>query len=413
MTAASRPQAVRLAVLGATGSIGRQTLEILERHPQRFTVIALSAQSDWRGLLEPCRRWRPRWVVLESADSAESLRQSLAADGIDGVSVLSGKEQLASIAAEDEVEAVVAAVAGFAGAEPVLRAAEAGKAILLANKESVVVAGHLLRSFLEKGSACILPIDSEHNAIFQCLADPQWRVGMPLPSGVSRLALTASGGPFLGRESEELEAVTPAQACRHPNWEMGRKISVDSATMANKALELIECSFLFDCPHGLIDILIHPQSIVHALVMHSDGSVTAQLSESDMRVALAYALVRSLQLLRGAEMPARLDSGARVPDWLQRGQLSLEPIDERRWPIVACARRALDEGAAALVCFNAINEELVGLFLEGRIAFPRIASALEGLMGDCPKREVPDWAAVCEQDRLARECCHAHFAAAP
>ena len=399
-----QPSTVGVTVLGATGSIGRQSLDILARHPDKFHVHALSARARWSDLLEPCRRFAPRLVVLDDVDAAAQLREALRAQGSD-TKVLSGRAGLAEASTDSAADVIVAAIAGFAGVEPVLQAAQAGKTILLANKESVVVAGHLLKKFLNDGSANILPVDSEHNAIYQCLPDLSWRVGQPLPSGISRLVLTASGGPFYGRDPDELATVTPDEACAHPNWEMGRKISIDSATMANKALELIECSYLFDCPQTSIDILVHRQSLIHALVVHRDGSVTSQLSSPDMRVAISYALARALQQRGGHRLPERLDSGVCAPDWRAISSLDIQPLDEQRYAIVACARRALDEGPAAQVTLNAANEELVGLFLQERLPFNRISPAVVEAMDNCPRLAVDNWEQICAQDSLARQHC--------
>ncbi len=400
-----QPSTVGVTVLGATGSIGRQSLDILARHPDKFHVHALSARARWSDLLEPCRRFAPRLVVLEEADAAAQLREALLAQGSTGIEVLSGRAGLAEASTDAAADVIVAAIAGFAGAEPVLQAAQAGKTILLANKESVVVAGHLLKKFFNDGSANILPVDSEHNAIYQCLPDLSWRVGQPLPSGISRLVLTASGGPFYGRDPDELATVTPDEACAHPNWAMGRKISIDSATMANKALELIECSFLFDCPQTSIDILVHRQSVIHAMVVHCDGSVTSQLSSPDMRVAISYALARALQQRAGRRLPERLDCGVQAPDWSAISSLDVHPLDEQRYALVASARRALDEGPAAQVTFNAANEELVGLFLQERLPFNRIGPAVVEAMDNCQRLPVDNWEQICAQDASARLYC--------
>ena len=402
---APTPPAVKIAVLGATGSIGQQSLSILERHPRDFRVEALTAHTNLEQLYQDCLKFKPSTVVVGQALQADELAQRLKEAGLSAVNILVGSEGLVAVAQDPEIAVVIAGVSGFAGVAPVLAAVESGKLILLANKESAVVAGHLLLDKLAQGSATILPVDSEHNGIFQCLLSQDWRVGHALATDIDRLIMTASGGPFLHWPAEKLAEVSPSEACAHPNWQMGRKISVDSATMANKALELIECCRLFAIDHHRVDILIHPQSLVHAMISHRDGSLIAQLSQPDMRVAIAHALSQALVSLgHKPKDAARLPSGVAAIDWLSSGSFEFEPMDYDEFPPVRLAKLALDEGSSALIGFNAINEELVERFLHQQIRFDEISSHLEQAMKSFERIDVPDWEHVCEQDRLARVC---------
>lgn len=358
-----------ICILGATGSIGSSALDVIARHPQRFRVHALSADRNVDALIELCRRFRPTRAAIAQADLLPRLHAGLCAHGL-STEPLAGPEALCALASDPASDTVVAAIVGAAGMPSTLAAARAGKRILLANKESVVLAGELLMSAAQTHAAKILPIDSEHNAIFQCLP-----TGSSLPlrnlPGVRRLILTASGGPFRGRSRAELAAVTPAEACAHPNWSMGRKISVDSATLMNKGLEVIEAHWLFALPPERIDVLVHPQSIVHSLVEYVDGSSLAQLGNPDMRTALAHALA----------WPERIESGVTALDLARIGRLEFSEPDRTAFPCLDLAYQALRTGGSASAILNAANEVAVSAFLQARLRFldiPRlIATTLD------------------------------------
>jgi 1-deoxy-D-xylulose-5-phosphate reductoisomerase len=359
----------QVCILGSTGSIGESTLDVVARHPERFAVRSLSCGSRWEDLLQQCRRWQPRYAAVADAASARNLRAALHADGL-AIEVLEGESGLEEIAADPGADTVMAAIVGAAGLAPTMAAARSGKRLLLANKESLVMAGRFFMSAVQEGGAELLPIDSEHNAIFQCLPGG-YRTG-DTPASVRRLLLTASGGPFRSSPLESLEAVTPEQAVAHPNWVMGRKISVDSATMMNKGLEMIEACWLFGMPVDKVEVLIHPQSVIHSMVEYVDGSVLAQLGSPDMRVPIACAMA----------WPERIASGAAVLDLVTAANLAFEAPDLRRFPCLRLAMQAAGEGGSVPVALNAANEIAVAAFLEGRIgymAIPRvIASVLEG-----------------------------------
>ncbi len=362
-----------LTILGATGTIGVNTLDVVARHPQRFRVVALSGQHQIERLAEQCRRFRPRYAVVLTEDRAEALRALLA--DID-VEVLAGPQALETVASLPEVDSVMAAIVGAAGLRPALAAARAGKRVLLANKETLVMAGRFFMDAVRDHGATLLPIDSEHNAVFQCMPAPTPSTVDPppgrggLPAGVRRILLTASGGPFRARPVETLAAVTPEEAVAHPNWVMGRKISVDSATMMNKGLEVIEARWLFDARPEQIDVVIHPQSIIHSMVEYHDGSVLAQLSHPDMRTPIAHALA----------YPERVDAGVPWLDLARTGTLTFEAPDLRRFPCLGLAYEALRTGGAAPAVLNAANEEAVAAFLDHRLSYPGIATTLEGVL---------------------------------
>jgi len=351
-----------LTLLGATGSVGDSTLDVVARHPDRFTVAALAAHRNDAKLLALCRRFRPSVAALHDADAALALARALAAESIP-TRVVAGAEGLAEVASLPEVDTVLAAIVGAAGLPATLAAARAGKRILLANKEALVIGGALFMDAVEEGHATLLPIDSEHNAVYQCLPTPYAR--RPDAAGVRRILLTASGGPFHARPDVEFEDVTPDQACAHPNWSMGRKISVDSATMMNKGLEVIEAHWLFGVAPERIDVVVHPQSIVHSLVEYVDGSVLAQLSHPDMRTPIAQALAA----------PERIESGALPLDLAQLAKLTFEAPDRRRFPCLGLAYDALAADAGAPIALNAANEVAVDAFLGGRARFTDIARA--------------------------------------
>jgi 1-deoxy-D-xylulose-5-phosphate reductoisomerase len=357
MTASTRPQ--RVAILGSTGSVGANTLEVIARHPDRFEVAGLSAYQRVDVLFEQCRRFRPAVAVLPDAARAAELRALLAGAGLK-TQVESGAQALCDLAAAPEVDSVMAAIVGAAGLAPCMAAARAGKRLLLANKEALVVGAGLFMQAVAEGGATLLPIDSEHSAIFQCLPEDRSR----WERHIDHIILTASGGPFRTREPDSLHGVTPAQAVAHPNWVMGRKISVDSATMMNKALEVIEARWLFDLKPEQIRVVIHPQSIIHSMVVCRDASVLAQLGTPDMKVPIAY----------GLSFPERIESGAPSIDFLALQGLSFEAPDPRRFPGLQLAYDALAAPEGTTAVLNAANEEAVAAFLAGTIGFTAIHS---------------------------------------
>ncbi len=368
-------QRQRICVLGSTGSIGVNTLDVLARHPDRYEVFALSAMSRVDALLAQCLMWKPRFAVLPDTRLAAQLRQSLREQG-SRTEVLDGAASLSEIAAHPDVDMVMAAIVGAAGLAPCLAAARAGKRLLLANKEAIVVGGALFMQAVEQGGATLLPIDSEHSAIFQCLPEDRTSWGRR----IDHIVLTASGGPFRQRDPATLADVTPDQACAHPNWVMGRKISVDSATMMNKALEVIEARWLFGLAPEQIKVLIHPQSIIHSMVVCRDMSVLAQMGTPDMRVPIAY----------GLSFPERIDAGASRLDLLQLADLSFEEADNDRFPGLHLSWAALRGPEGATAVLNAANEVAVEAFLAQRLRFDQIhrvnAQSLEELQpeaGEC------------------------------
>ncbi len=383
----------RLAILGSTGSIGASTLAVVDRHPERFQVVALSADRQVDRLLEQCLRYRPRFAAMADAAAAVQFRQRIRESGL-ACEVLAGPQALEQLAAAPEVDAVMAAIVGAAGLPSTLAAARAGKQLLLANKEALVMAGGLLMDAVAASGAVLLPIDSEHNAIFQAL--PRDFDGDFARSGVKKLWLTASGGPFLRTSKELQHKVTPQQACAHPKWVMGRKISVDSATLMNKGLEVIEASFLFRAKPAQIEVVIHPQSIVHSLVEYADGSVLAQLGNPDMRTPIAHALA----------YPERIDAGVQSLDLFAVGSLQFEPPDLDRFPCLGLAYRALEAGGSAPVVLNAANEVAVASFLSGRLPFTRIASLVDEVLARVTPsrmRTLDDVLAADAQARIAAE----------
>jgi 1-deoxy-D-xylulose-5-phosphate reductoisomerase len=362
-----------LTLLGATGSIGASTLDVVARHPDRFRVAALAANKDWERLADLCRRHRPQYAAMQDIAAARSLSDALAADGLP-TRVLEGPAGLAFVAALPEVDTVLAAIVGAAGLVPTLAAASAGKRILLANKEALVIGGALFMQAVTDGGATLLPIDSEHNAIFQCL--PRGYDRRPARAGVRRLLLTASGGPFRARALAELPHVTPDEACAHPNWRMGRKISVDSATMMNKGLEVIEAHWLFGVAAASIEVVIHPQSVIHSLVEYVDGSVLAELGHPDMRTPIAQALA----------LPERIESGVPPLELAALGGLAFEELDPVRFPALPLAFAALAAGGTAPAILNAANEVAVAAFLAGAIRFTEIAATCATTLERIPAR---------------------------
>ncbi|WP_119354586.1 1-deoxy-D-xylulose-5-phosphate reductoisomerase [Azohydromonas sediminis] len=364
-----KPQ--RLCILGATGSIGRSTLDVVARHPQRYEVFALSAQSRIDDLAQQCVRFRPRHAVVADDAGAARLREALRAHGV-ATEVHVGAQALCELAAHPEVDAVMAAIVGAAGLPSCLAAARAGKRLLLANKEALVVGGAMFMDAVRTGGATLLPIDSEHSAIFQCLPEDRRR----WPETIDHIVLTASGGPFRARDPDSLADVTPEEACAHPNWVMGRKISVDSATMMNKALEVIEARWLFGLAPEQVRVVIHPQSIVHSMVVCRDRSVLAQLGTPDMRVPIAVGLAH----------PERIECGADALDFTRLGALTFEAPDARRFPSLFLAWDALRGPEGSTAVLNAANEEAVAAFLAGTIAFTDI----HRINADVVARVLPD-----------------------
>jgi 1-deoxy-D-xylulose-5-phosphate reductoisomerase len=351
----------RVCILGATGSVGTNTLDVIARHPGRFEVFALTAHSRVDELLAQCARWRPRFAVLPDEASANELRSRLKEQGI-ATEVLCGAQALCEMASHPEVDSVMAAIVGAAGLAPCLAAARAGKRLLLANKEALVVGGALFMRAVHEGGASLLPIDSEHSAIFQCL--PEDRAGWP--SRIDHILLTSSGGPFRRRDPATMASITPDEACAHPNFAMGRKISVDSATMMNKALEVIEARWLFELVPEQIKVVIHPQQIVHSMVVCRDNSVLAQLGTPDMRVPIAY----------GLSFPERIESGAGQLDFTTLSALTFEAPDFQRYPGLALAWETLRSPEGSTTVLNAANETAVAAFLAGTIRFDQIHSVI-------------------------------------
>ncbi|MBC3363403.1 1-deoxy-D-xylulose-5-phosphate reductoisomerase [Pseudomonas sp. SWRI154] len=384
----SRPQ--QITVLGATGSIGLSTLDVIGRHPERYQVFALSGFTRLSELLALCIRHAPRFAVVPEAAVAQALQDDLRAAGLQ-TRVLVGEEGLCQVASDPEVDAVMAAIVGAAGLRPTLAAVEAGKKILLANKEALVMSGALFMQAVRKSGSVLLPIDSEHNAIFQCMPRDFSR-GLGVV-GVRRILLTASGGPFRQTPLEELVHVTPEQACAHPNWSMGRKISVDSASMMNKGLELIEACWLFDARPSQVEVVIHPQSVIHSLVDYVDGSVLAQLGNPDMRTPIANALA----------WPERIDSGVAPLDLFAIARLDFQAPDEQRFPCLRLARQAAEAGDSAPAMLNAANEVAVAAFLDGRVRYLEIASIIEEVLNLQAVVSLDDLDAVFTVDARARE----------
>ena len=380
---------MNVAVLGATGSIGASTLDVIARHPQRYRVFALTANASADALLELCRLHRPRYAVLSGISVDKDLAGRFAQSGVE---LLAGHAAIDQVVAHPDCHAVMAGIVGAAGLSSTLAAARAGKRVLLANKEALVMAGPLVMRVAREAGAQLLPVDSEHNAVFQCFS--QTRL-------VRKIVLTASGGPFRAAPLESLEGVTPEQACAHPNWVMGRKISVDSATMMNKGLEVIEARWLFDVEPGRIEVLIHAQSIVHSLVEYVDGSMIAQLSNPDMRVPIAHALAH----------PERIDSGAQPLDLVAIKTLSFEKPDPARFPCLQLAYAALRAGGTAPAVLNAANEVAVAAFLERRLPFTGIARVIEETMERVPARAADDLDAILAADADARRAAGAQVLA--
>lgn len=369
-----------ITLLGATGSIGKSTLSVVDLHPDKFNIFALSAHTNWQKMQQLCQKYQPKFAVMADEDAAEKLQNALNND----VQILSGYQAIDEIAQHPQTDTVMAAIVGTAGMSSALAAAKAGKRIMLANKESLVLAGDIFMHAVKKYGAELIPVDSEHSAIFQCLQSGK--------SGLSKIQLTASGGPFLHSNIADLESITPDEACAHPNWSMGRKISVDSATMMNKGLEVIEAHYLFGLKAEQIEVLIHPQSIVHSSVYYQDGSTLSQLGNPDMRSVIAYALA----------YPQRINAGVVPLDLTQHSPLEFYPPDFDKFVCLRLAFDALKRGGNAMGALNAANEVCVDAFLNHKIGFLDIAQIIETTMEKIGSANVESLQKIIENDKNAR-----------
>ncbi|NCP66121.1 MAG: 1-deoxy-D-xylulose-5-phosphate reductoisomerase [Paraglaciecola sp.] len=385
-----------LCILGATGSIGQSTLDVVHRHPAKFSVFALTAHKNIKLLVEQARLCQPRYIVV-AEQTDYSLCQSLVEQHGLSCEVLAGSDALAQVAAASEVDTVMAAIVGAVGLLPTLAAVHAGKKVLLANKEALVMSGELFMQAAQASGAQILPIDSEHNAIFQCLPK-DYAYGDLERSGISKILLTGSGGPFLHLPLSQLDDVTPAQACAHPNWSMGRKISVDSATMMNKGLEFIEARWLFGLASEDIQVVLHPQSIIHSMVQYCDGSVIAQLGNPDMRTPIAHALA----------YPERIDSGVAALDFCQLANFTFTQPESARYPNLHLAIEASKAGQSATTVLNAANEIAVAAFLNGQIGFMQIAQVNDYCLQHSPLKASDTIDAIIHLDKQSRETALAY-----
>ena len=386
----------RIAVLGATGSIGESTLDVIARHPDRYRAVVLSANKSVEDMAALCRNFRPQHAVMSDEAAADALEAALL--DVPEVTVSAGAAELDQLVAATDIDTVVAGIVGFAGLRPTLSAARSGKTILLANKEALVSAGGLFMETAKQGGATLLPLDSEHNAMHQCLPVDQF--GRPEMSNVEKIVLTASGGPFRGRSRQSLDTVTPEEACAHPNWSMGQKISVDSATLANKGLELAEACWLFDRTPDQIDIVVHPQSIVHSMIRYRDGSVLAQLGQPDMRTPIAYCLA----------WPDRVDAGVEPLDLVTARRLDFEAPDLEAFPCLALAQQAITRPGGMCV-FSAANEIAVAAFLAGTVRFTDIDRVIELTLADVNLSEPQSLNEVQALDQVARDIASSRIAA--
>ncbi|GAB3291923.1 1-deoxy-D-xylulose-5-phosphate reductoisomerase [Pseudidiomarina andamanensis] len=382
----------RVTILGATGSIGQNTLAVMANHPDQFELFAVTANGNVADMITICRRFKPRYAVMADKQAAQRLQQELADLNCE---VLGGEEAVIAVAADAQVDTVMAAIVGAAGLLPTMAAVKAGKRVLLANKEALVMSGQLFMDAVAKHGAELLPIDSEHNAIYQCLPlDVQQPLGHAdlAAAGIHQILLTGSGGPFRELPIAQLAQQTPAAACNHPNWSMGQKISVDSATMLNKGLEYIEARWLFNCKKDQIQVLVHPQSVIHSMVSYIDGSVIAQLGQPDMRTPIAY----------GLGYPKRIESGVQALDFLQLGELTFMPAEAARYPCLQLAIDACWEGQWATTSLNAANEIAVAAFLQERIPFTAIAEICDRVLQQLSAVEITTVEALIELDTKAR-----------
>jgi len=391
-----------VCILGATGSIGESTLKVLALHPNQYHVFALSGHSRVGQLVELCAKYQPTYVAVPTDQGevfAKDLKQRFPEARVP--TIVEGEQGLKQIASHPDVDVVMAAIVGAAGLEPTLAAVQAGKRVLLANKEALVMAGDLFMDCVRSSGAMLLPVDSEHNAIFQCLPTDYFQTTERFQhqtsrGGVSQILLTASGGPFRQLSSQQLELVTPEQACKHPNWVMGQKISVDSATLMNKGLELIEACHLFDLPPERVTIVVHPQSIIHSLVQYVDGSTLAQMGNPDMCTPIAHALA----------WPTRIDAGVAPLDLFQVATLNFEKPDEVRFPCIRLAREAMQSGGTTPAVLNAANEIAVAAFLAKKIKFCDIPRIIESVITQLPMIEAHDLATILHYDTTARQIAH-------
>jgi 1-deoxy-D-xylulose-5-phosphate reductoisomerase len=395
MTQDNSTKSIGITILGSTGTIGVNTLEVLSLHPDKYHVVALTAKSQVDRLFEQCEKYNPEFAVMASAKSAQILESKIKSNGMP-ITVLSGNEGLEQVSAHDHTDYVMAAIVGAAGLRPALAAARSGKRILLANKEALVMSGQIFMDEVENNGAQLLPIDSEHNAIFQCM--PPYSENAALTSefsnvGVRRILLTASGGPFRETPLDQLSEVTPEQACAHPNWVMGKKISIDSATMMNKGLEVIEACWLFNTTADHIQIVLHPQSVIHSMVEYFDGSVLAQLGNPDMRTPIAHALA----------WPDRIESGVSSLDIFDVARLDFEKPDYQRFPCLRLAIDAMKSGGTSPTILNAANEVAVQAFIDGELRFVDIANVIENALSEISPQPVIDLKTVLDTDSLARD----------
>ena len=378
-----------VTILGATGTIGKQTLDVIAQHPERFSIYALTAQQNGEALFEQCIQFKPRYAVLLDEDAAEKLRTKLVALASE-ITVLCGEDALVKVSSDNEVDIVMAAIVGAAGLESSIAAARAGKRVLLANKETLVMAGHFFMQAVHEGGAELLPIDSEHNAIFQVM--PANKVRDLNAQGIKRILLTASGGPFRKHSLADLQHVTLAQALQHPNWKMGAKITIDSASMMNKGLEVIEAHWLFNASHEQIEVVVHPESVIHSMVEYVDGSVLAQMGNPDMRTPIAY----------GLGYPERLSNNVASLDLFKIAQLNFEKPDTVRFPCLRLAFEALKIGGTAPSVLNAANEIAVASFLQNKIMFMQIPELIETTLAACHLGPAEDLNTIIVADKAAR-----------
>jgi len=398
----------QLTLLGATGSIGGSTLDVVARHSDRYNVFALTANTNVNAMENLCVQWQPVFAVMSDKKSAAELNSRLQSRNI-STEVLSGEAGLLRVVEDDAVDCVVAAIVGAAGLVPTLAAAKAGKHILLANKEALVMSGKLFMDTARENKAVLMPVDSEHNAVFQCLPDSLTEhhssvkmTNQAAKSGIKRILLTASGGPFRTWSAEQLRDVTPEQAINHPNWDMGKKISVDSATLMNKGLELIEAYWLFDMDIANIDVVIHPQSVIHSMVSYVDGSVLAQLGNPDMRTPIAHALA----------WPERIESGVEPLNIFDVAKLDFEQPDLERFPCLRLCYEAITKGGSATIVLNAANEVAVAAFLENKIGFTDIARLIEQTLNQAKiNNDVSSLELILEADAMARTITNKYIAA--
>ena len=388
-----------VCILGVTGSIGQSTLKVLQQHPEQYSVFAVTAHSRIQELVQICKQYHPKIVVVPAA-KVDELQQLLAQQHISGIEILSDEAGLIAVAEHPEVDVVMAAIVGAAGLLPTLAAVKAGKRVLLANKEALVMSGDIMMQAAREHGALLLPVDSEHNAIFQCLPEHYLqteRNGQP-QLGVSQILLTASGGPFLNHSLEELQHVTPAQACKHPNWSMGQKISVDSATLMNKGLELIEACHLFAISEHFVTVVVHPQSIIHSMVQYVDGSTLAQMGNPDMCTPIAHALA----------WPQRIQTHVPPLDLFVNHQLDFQAPDTTRFPALSLARQAMQEGGLAPAILNAANEIAVAAFLQKKIRFTEIATVVEHTLNQIQNSAAESIELILQADQNARTVAQ-HF----